>query len=59
VEAADLNDDGGVDLSDPIYLLLYLFEGGTPPPPPFDPTGKTAGPDPTPDDLGCAQGSGS
>jgi hypothetical protein len=24
----DVNDDGGIDLSDAIYTLAYLFQGG-------------------------------
>jgi hypothetical protein len=31
----DANGDNGVDVSDPIYLLQYLFLGGSAPPPPF------------------------
>ena len=27
----DANDDGGIDISDPVYLLQYLFQGGAPP----------------------------
>ena len=27
----DVNGDGGIDISDPIYLLAYLFEGGPEP----------------------------
>jgi hypothetical protein len=48
-----LNDDGVVDVSDAIYLLRFLFIGGDhgPPPAPF----PHAGPDPTPDALGCEE----
>jgi hypothetical protein len=46
-DAADLNDDGGIDISDPVSLLGHLFLGSPPPPPP----GPSApGFDPTPDD---------
>jgi hypothetical protein len=48
-DAADANDDGRVDITDPIYLLTYLFLGGPAPADPF----PDAGPDPTPDDIGC------
>ncbi len=33
--AMDFNRDGGIDVSDPISLLGYLFLGGAPPPAPF------------------------
>ncbi len=33
--AADINDDGSLDLADPIALLSHLFAAGPPPPPPF------------------------
>lgn len=45
----DANDDSWVDISDPIYTLLFLFLGGGPPPPPFPGPGT----DPTPDELPC------
>jgi len=48
-DANDANDDGEVSISDPSYLLNFLFIGGPPPPPPFDEPGE----DPTDDDLGC------
>jgi hypothetical protein len=35
VEANDANDDGGLDTADPIYIVLYYFAGGAPPPGPF------------------------
>jgi Calcineurin-like phosphoesterase len=47
LDCLDGNDDGAVDVSDSIYILWYLFAGGSPPPPPF----PAPGPDPTPDDL--------
>ncbi|MBI4606364.1 MAG: hypothetical protein HY721_30735, partial [Planctomycetes bacterium] len=49
-DAADANDDGQVDISDASFTLGYLFLGSKEPPAP-GPSG--AGPDPTPDDLGC------
>lgn len=49
-DAADTNDDGVLDLSDPVYLLFHLFLLGPPPPAPF----PEAGQDPTfRDNLGC------
>ncbi len=49
-DAADVNDDGLLDLSDPITILAFLFTGGLPPPPPF----PFPGIDPTPaTSLGC------
>ncbi len=51
-DALDINDDGAVDISDPIYLLQYLFVSGPPPAPPFPDLGE----DPTTgDSLGCAE----
>ncbi len=49
LKSADANDDGVIDISDPVYLLFYLFVGGAEPPPPF----HDAGPDPTRDNLEC------
>jgi len=46
-EAADANDDGYLDIADPVRLLLALFAGVTPLAPPF----PACGPDPTPDGL--------
>ncbi|MCZ6793932.1 MAG: hypothetical protein O7J95_10010 [Planctomycetota bacterium] len=50
-DAADSNDDGILDVSDPIFLLFALFIPGSPsPPPPFPEPGD----DPTfRDNLGC------
>jgi hypothetical protein len=48
MDAADANDDGSVEVSDPIATLQFLFGGAQMLPPP-----RTAGPDPTPDLLGC------
>jgi len=47
-DSCDINDDGGSDISDPIFLLGNLFGSGSPPPAPND-----CGPDPTTDGLGC------
>lgn len=49
LDAADANDDSGLDISDPVYLSTYFFVGGPPPPPPFTMTDQ----DPTDDLLGC------
>src|SRR4030095_9478262 len=51
LEAADANDDGGVDISDAVWLLSHLFLGGPRPSAPFG----ICGLDPTPDGLGCGQ----
>jgi len=50
-DAADANDDGTLGISDPIWLLEYLFstQGQSPPPPPT----QEPGADPTPDLLDC------
>jgi hypothetical protein len=48
-DASDANDDGEVDISDALWVLSYLFTTGDPPPEPY----PAAGPDPTPDPLGC------
>lgn len=48
-DAADVNDDGELDLSDAVALLRWLFADGAPPALPF----PEAGMDPTPDGLGC------
>lgn len=49
-DAGDVNDNGRIDLADPIYLLMYLFAAGRPPASPFPQPGA----DLTPwDDLGC------
>lgn len=45
-DALDVDDSGTIEISDPIYLLRYLFLGGPPPPPPFPEPGL----DPTPED---------
>ena len=44
-EALDVNDDGALDLADPVYLIIYLTGLGPAPEAPF----PVAGPDPSPD----------
>jgi len=51
LEAADVNDDSLVDISDPIASLGYLFLDGAAPAAPY----PAAGLDPTADPLGCYQ----
>lgn len=53
-DACDANDDGLLDAGDVVYLLNYLFVGGSSHPPSPGPT--SAGNDPTEDTLGCAAG---
>ena len=48
-DAADLNDDGVIDVSDAVYSLGYQFGGGSAPHAPF----PGCGDDPTSDDLDC------
>jgi hypothetical protein len=48
-DAGDSNDDGKVDIADPVFSFGYLFLGTREPPPPF----PAAGADPTPDGLRC------
>jgi hypothetical protein len=53
-DACDANDDLTVDITDGIHVLNYLFLGGPPPDPPFEPEGR----DETQDCLpACAPGS--
>jgi hypothetical protein len=49
LDAADANDDGSIDISDAVRLLMFLFAQGDPVPDPF----PDCGTDPTPDSLGC------
>ncbi len=49
LDALDANDDGSIDISDPVYLLTFLFSGGAEPPAPFPACGE----DPTADALDC------
>jgi hypothetical protein len=48
--AGDFDDDGDIEITDAAYAVVYLLQGGAPPPPPF----PSAGPELTPDALGCA-----
>src|SRR5262245_57516850 len=48
-DAADANDSEEVDLSDGVYILAYLFLGGSEPPAPF----PGCGADPTDEALDC------
>jgi len=50
LKAADINDDGAIDVADAIRMLQYLFKHGTSPAAPF----AECGADPTPDNLTCA-----
>jgi len=45
----DGNDDGAIDLTDAVFLLRFLFLGGSEIPPPYPDPGR----DPTPDGLAC------
>ncbi len=46
------NDSGDLDLSDPVYTLEWLYNGGASYGQPF----PAVGTDPTPDGLDCAEG---
>lgn len=50
LNAADVNDDNIVDISDPVYLSNYIFSLGPLPPAPFPYCGKDSA---TPGTLGC------
>ena len=50
VDAADVNDDSGVNITDAISCLGFLFNGGVEPRSPFPDCGE----DPTADSLECA-----
>jgi hypothetical protein len=50
-DAADVNDDGMVNVADEVYLTRYVVQAVSPPFPPF----PTCGTDPTPDALGCTK----
>lgn len=49
-DAADANDDGGVNLTDAVFILNAVFRGGPQPPEPS----ASCGPDPTEDGIGCS-----
>lgn len=48
LDVPDANDDGKLDLSDAVFTLAHLFQGGAAPPAPGP---ETCGVDPTADDL--------
>lgn len=48
-DAADVNDDGALDISDAIALLMHAFRGDFV----IRSPGGVIGPDPSPDHLGC------
>jgi hypothetical protein len=50
VDAADADDNDSLDLTDAIYILSFLFQGGKEP---AAPGAAACGLDPTPDALGC------
>jgi subtilisin-like proprotein convertase family protein len=52
-DSADVNDDGSTNVADAVYLLGSLFIPGSPDPPP--PGLQSCGPDPTDDNLDCAE----
>jgi hypothetical protein len=49
LDAADFDDDGQLNITDPIATLWFLFLGGKAPPPPF----QDEGTDPTEDSMEC------
>ena len=56
-DACDTNDDESLDVTDAIFLLNFLFQGGPQLPPPFPAAGAdpfpAAGADPGAETLGC------
>lgn len=52
-DSMDSNDDGILDISDPVFLLLFLFDNGQPPPAPT--LSCDTDPDPA-DSLDCQNG---
>ncbi len=53
LDAADVDDNGAIDINDPVRLLFYLFQSGPAPSPPFEEPAT----DPTfrGDNLSCAE----
>ena len=51
-DAADADDNGSINVTDPIYLLRHLFQGGDPLPAPGI---SVPGPDPTSNDLASCE----
>ncbi len=49
LSSADTDDTGGLELTDAVFLLNFLFAAGSEPPPPFGQCGA----DPTEDALSC------
>ena len=49
MDAADIDNNSAIDLSDAIYVLNYLFIGGRTPPAPFEECGE----DTDEDELAC------
>ena len=49
LQSADVDANGRLDLTDPLFLLGYLFRNGPPPPAPF----ASCGPEDTRGDLSC------
>ncbi len=52
-DACDVDDNGSLEITDPIMLLSYIFAGGAPPAPPGP---LECGPDPSVDHLTCVRG---
>ncbi|MEM7230634.1 MAG: hypothetical protein AAF517_00580 [Planctomycetota bacterium] len=50
-DAADVDDSGAVNISDGVYLLIHLFQGGRPPVEPL----LECGEDPTADEIDCEE----
>ena len=48
-DAMDVNDDGSINIVDPIFQLVFLFAGGQSPMAPY----PFCGSDPTSDSLNC------
>ena len=48
-DAADVNDDGAIDIADPVVILNWLFSSGPDPVAPF----PNCGVDPTSDGFAC------
>jgi len=53
MDAADVNDEDGVDIADLVYLGNFIWKSGPAPPPPYGAFPDSCGADPTSDDLDC------